>query len=57
MYDEYERIAGANPYDFAIPVQLGDSYQARWPAVATSVSMAAAGWSVVGAAGGSGGTG
>ncbi|HMN42011.1 MAG TPA: ABC transporter permease [Phycisphaerales bacterium] len=34
--DEYERIAGSGPLEFAIPVQLGDSYEAKWPAVATT---------------------
>ncbi len=34
--EEYERIAKSGPLEYAIPVQLGDSYQARWPAVATT---------------------
>ncbi len=36
LFDEYQRIADANPFDFAIPIQLGDSYRAEWPAVATT---------------------
>src|ERR1043166_822648 len=36
LYDEYERLANSAPFDFAIPVQLGDSYQAQWPSVATA---------------------
>lgn len=35
-WDEYERIAGSHPFEYAIPVQLGDSYRAEWPAVATT---------------------
>jgi putative ABC transport system permease protein len=35
-FDEYERIAASGPLEYAIPVQLGDSYEAKWPAVATT---------------------
>ena len=36
LYSEYEKIAASAPFDYAIPIQLGDSYEARWPAVATT---------------------
>jgi putative ABC transport system permease protein len=36
QFDEFERIAGSGPFEYAIPVQLGDSYEAKWPAVATA---------------------
>jgi putative ABC transport system permease protein len=39
LYSEYEKIVAASPFDYAIPVQLGDSYEARWPAVATSAEF------------------
>ncbi len=39
LYSEYERIVAGRPFDYAIPIQLGDSYEARWPAVATSTEF------------------
>lgn len=36
LWDEYQRLIKARPYEFAVPIQLGDSYKARWPVVATS---------------------
>lgn len=38
-WSEYQRIAGQHPFDFAIPVQLGDSYRAQYPAVATAADF------------------
>jgi len=35
-FDEYERLAKSAPFEWAIPLQLGDSYQARHPVVATT---------------------
>ncbi|MCC6951039.1 MAG: ABC transporter permease [Phycisphaerales bacterium] len=35
-YAEYERIAGSLPLEWAVPVQLGDSYKGQWPVLATS---------------------
>lgn len=38
-YAEYDKIASSAPFEYAIPIQLGDSYEARWPAVATSAEF------------------
>lgn len=35
-YAEYETIAGGLPLEWAIPVQLGDSYKGAWPVLATT---------------------
>lgn len=38
-YAEYDKISSMAPFEFCIPIQLGDSYEARWPAVATSAEF------------------
>ena len=35
MYTEYESLKKSLPLDWAIPVQLGDSYEGKWPVLAT----------------------
>lgn len=35
-YPEYESLKGSLPLEWAIPVQLGDSYDGAWPVVATT---------------------
>jgi len=36
LYPEYERIASGLPLEWAVPVQLGDSYRGQWPVLATT---------------------
>lgn len=36
---EYEKIASSFPLEFAIPAQLGDSYRAQWPVLATNAEF------------------
>lgn len=36
MYSEYERLVSSAPLEWAVPVQLGDSYKGQWPVLATT---------------------
>lgn len=36
MYAEYESLKKSLPVDWAVPVQLGDSYEGKWPVLATN---------------------
>lgn len=36
MYPEYESLKTSLPVEWAIPVQLGDSYEGTWPVLATT---------------------
>jgi putative ABC transport system permease protein len=38
-FAEYEKIAESYPLEFAIPAQLGDSYRAQWPVMATNAEF------------------
>ncbi|MBI1190642.1 MAG: FtsX-like permease family protein [Tepidisphaera sp.] len=36
MFTEYESLKKSLPVDWAVPVQLGDSYEGKWPVLATN---------------------
>ena len=36
LWTDYERLTAGKPFEFAVPVQLGDSFQGRYPVLATT---------------------